>query len=315
MAPGSWGAGAIFVCFSGEDSGQTGKATGEPRVARRSWSFHLSNAPGLADQLGASRKDSMREGDSCANLSLKVLDLHESGLGLARYGSANRGHRSVFGPSEAIFPIEIPARPGKILTIREFHVVSEHVLFPTIALFHRPIFVRMVDVAPDVGFCRSWCRQKACVTFFLKVRALHRGELGFARYGLANEAIGTFLMSRGHFLIKIPACFRSGQRVGQTLGNVFWAPSRGFFDVVSPCRVRTARSNLVKLGQTWSNLPELREMRSGLYLEALFMWWIPVGSDRLGPGCLVLRADTRENPESKNRVMTSLEEHAFEQAL
>ena len=36
MAPGSWGAGAIFLCFSGEDSGQTGEATDEPRVACRS---------------------------------------------------------------------------------------------------------------------------------------------------------------------------------------------------------------------------------------------------------------------------------------
>ena len=62
MAPGSRGAGAVFVCFSGEDSGQTGEATGEPRVARRSRSCHLSNAPGLMGQLTASRKDSAREG-------------------------------------------------------------------------------------------------------------------------------------------------------------------------------------------------------------------------------------------------------------
>ena len=61
MAPGSRGAGAIFVCFSGEDSSQTRDATGEPRVARRSQSRHLSNAPGLAGQLAASRKDSVRE--------------------------------------------------------------------------------------------------------------------------------------------------------------------------------------------------------------------------------------------------------------
>ena len=60
MAPGSWGAGAVFVCFSDEDSGQTGDATGEPRVARRSRSRYLSNAPGLAGQLAASRKDSAR---------------------------------------------------------------------------------------------------------------------------------------------------------------------------------------------------------------------------------------------------------------
>jgi hypothetical protein len=31
-----------------------------------------------------------------------------------------------------------------------------------------------------------------------------------------------------------------------------------------------------------------------------------VGSDRLGSGCLVLRADTRENPGGKNGVMTSV---------
>jgi hypothetical protein len=36
MAPGSWVVRAIFLCFSGEDSGQTGDATGEPRVASHS---------------------------------------------------------------------------------------------------------------------------------------------------------------------------------------------------------------------------------------------------------------------------------------
>ena len=62
MAPGSRGAGAVFVCFSGEDSGRMGDATGKPRVVRRSRSHYLSNALGLAGQLAASRKDSTREG-------------------------------------------------------------------------------------------------------------------------------------------------------------------------------------------------------------------------------------------------------------
>jgi hypothetical protein len=62
MAPGSRDVGAVFVHFSGVDSGQTGNAIGEPRVPRRSRSHYLSNAPGLADQLVASRKDSAREG-------------------------------------------------------------------------------------------------------------------------------------------------------------------------------------------------------------------------------------------------------------
>jgi hypothetical protein len=93
--------------------------------------------------------------------------------------------------------------------------------------------------------------------------------------------------------------------------------------VVGPCRVRPARSNLgqtlvnpgqtwsnlVKLGQSWSNLPKLREMCFGPYLEILLMWWVPVGSDQLGSGCLVLRADTRENPGVK--IGLSLQEDDY----
>uniref|UniRef100_A0A2N9IU06 Uncharacterized protein n=1 Tax=Fagus sylvatica TaxID=28930 RepID=A0A2N9IU06_FAGSY len=197
MAPGSRGVGAVFVHFSGEDSDQTGDAIGEPRVPRRSWSRYLSNAPGLADQLVASRKDSAREGGYMAPRT-----------------EATGG---VFGPFEGSFPIGIPASPGKFLAIREFLVVHECVFFPTCTracrstccesgrlcaqawqrrwknsgtfsktLFRRPVFTRMVDVAPDVGFRRSWYRRKAYATYFPKVQALHRGELGFARYDLAN---------------------------------------------------------------------------------------------------------------------------------
>ena len=72
MAPGSWGTRAVFVCFSGEDSGQTGYVFGEPRVPRCSRSLYLSNAPGLEDQLVASQEDSAREGgcpgEKCAKL-------------------------------------------------------------------------------------------------------------------------------------------------------------------------------------------------------------------------------------------------------
>ena len=79
MAPRNRGAGAVFSCFSGKDSSQTGKATGEPRVARRSWSRHLSNVPKLADQLVVSREDSAREG-GCPGQKYAKSSVHFSSL-------------------------------------------------------------------------------------------------------------------------------------------------------------------------------------------------------------------------------------------
>ena len=83
----------------------------------------------LAPDVGFRRSWYRRK--SCATLSCKVLDLWETERRTERYGPANRGRRSVFGPSEDIFPVRIPARPGKVLVIREFQTMHECVLFST----------------------------------------------------------------------------------------------------------------------------------------------------------------------------------------
>ena len=73
MAPGSWGVGLVFLRFSGEDSGQMGEATGEPRVVSRSWSYSLSYAPRLADQIAVSQKESAPEGGCPRGKMLQIF--------------------------------------------------------------------------------------------------------------------------------------------------------------------------------------------------------------------------------------------------
>ena len=69
----------------------------------------------------------------------------------------------------------------------------------------------------------------------------------------------------------------------------------------------TAWSNLVNSSQTWSTLVKLSQILGNLSQTPFWgylVWWALVGLGRLGSGCLVLRADSRENPGGKNGVMT-----------
>uniref|UniRef100_A0A2N9EFY7 Uncharacterized protein n=1 Tax=Fagus sylvatica TaxID=28930 RepID=A0A2N9EFY7_FAGSY len=260
MAPGSRGVGAVFVHFS-EDSGQTGDAIGEPRVPRRSWSHYLSNAPGLADQLVASRKDSAREGGSCAAYFCKVPDLRKSELGLVRYGPANRGHRGVFGPFEGIFPIRIPARPGKILAIREFHVVHGCVFFPTCPGFADQLVASQEDSARKRGNVGGKIPEFSAKPYFVglfsRAWPCTEASLGSQDMILRTEAVGMFLYAKGFdhnslvsrpFLArKVPnRSFHRALQNGQGSGQF----DSAFGLVNGPVK---PWSNLVNLGQTWSN--------------------------------------------------------------
>uniref|UniRef100_A0A2N9I763 Uncharacterized protein n=1 Tax=Fagus sylvatica TaxID=28930 RepID=A0A2N9I763_FAGSY len=92
----------------------------------------------------------------------------------------------------AIFRLRFRLDRGKSCEMEKIFARAQHPpggnyeIF-SIVLFLPLVFAHMVDVAPDVGFWRSWCRRKAYITFFLKVLGSHRGELGFARCGPANR--------------------------------------------------------------------------------------------------------------------------------
>uniref|UniRef100_A0A2N9GKM6 Uncharacterized protein n=1 Tax=Fagus sylvatica TaxID=28930 RepID=A0A2N9GKM6_FAGSY len=186
-----------------------GNAIGEPRVPRRSRSHYLSNAPGLADQLVASRKDSAREGGSCAAYFCKVPDLRKSELGLVRYGPANRGHRGVFGPFEGSFPIGIPAGPDKFLAIREFHVVHGMCLLSNVPGLADQLVASQEDSVRKRGNVGGKIPELSAKPYFVglfsRAWPCTEASLGSQDMILRTEAVGMFLMPRGHLLTEIPA--------------------------------------------------------------------------------------------------------------
>uniref|UniRef100_A0A2N9F262 Uncharacterized protein n=1 Tax=Fagus sylvatica TaxID=28930 RepID=A0A2N9F262_FAGSY len=158
-------------------------------------------------------------------------------LDFVRYGPANRGHRGVFGPFEGSFPIGIPASPDKFLAIREFHVV--HGMCPSFQCAR----ARRSTCCESGRLCaqawqRRWekfrnfqqnlissacfhargrrssrCRistilvssESSCYLLFQRYRPCTEASLGSQDMILRTEAVGMFLMPRGHLLTEIPA--------------------------------------------------------------------------------------------------------------
>uniref|UniRef100_A0A2N9G245 Aminotransferase-like plant mobile domain-containing protein n=1 Tax=Fagus sylvatica TaxID=28930 RepID=A0A2N9G245_FAGSY len=290
------------VYFPGKiNSGQSGDATGEPRVPRRSWSAReggvivFSNAPGLARIRAWVREIWFREQEAAGVFLVRLRTVFRSGFRLG---------------------------PGKILAIREFHVVHECVFFPT----HPGLWINLLrvrktlraSVATSVGKVPEFSAQPYFVGLFSRAWPCTEASLGSQDMILRTEAVGMFLMPRvltitPSFLVRfwpvkcriealitffrmvkewsVRFSFRSGPWSGQTLVKLGqpWSnlvefgqssPNSGKCIPDRVSRVfghsgpqsgqKRSGQTLVKLGQPWSNLVKLREDVSRIFFLGSF---------------------------------------------
>uniref|UniRef100_A0A2N9I2Q2 Uncharacterized protein n=1 Tax=Fagus sylvatica TaxID=28930 RepID=A0A2N9I2Q2_FAGSY len=355
MAPCSRGVGAVFACtFPVKIPVKRGMLSANREFHVVAGVVIFPTHRGLAGQLAASRKDSAREGGSCAAYFCKVPDSWESELGFARYGPANRGHRSVFGPFEDIFPIKIPARPGKRLDDPESCMSCT-----CVSSFQRTRACGSTCCEPG-RLCAQAQQRRRRSSMKTSAQPYFIDLFSCAWFQLADQVAtgwkeSAVLPITPSFLVRFrPVKYRIEALI---MCSTYWLGGDQFDSAFVPVNGPVKpRSNLVNLGQTWSNLVDILQTsgkcipgrvsrvfgHSGpqlgqeqlsqplvklgqswsnlvnpsqiwsnfgkcvpdLLLGSISMWRALVGSGRLGSGCLVLRADTRENPGGKNGVMT-----------
>uniref|UniRef100_A0A2N9G098 Uncharacterized protein n=1 Tax=Fagus sylvatica TaxID=28930 RepID=A0A2N9G098_FAGSY len=264
-----------------------------------------------------------------------VPDLWKSELGLVRYGPANRGHRGVFGPFEGIFRSVIPARPGKILAIREFHsVMHECVFFPTcpgsrINLLRVRKTLR-ASVATSVGKFRNF-QQNLISSACFHARGRHSSRCRISTILVSSESLRYLLFNVLAITLSFLVRFRP-VKYGIEALNILYTLVMGWSVRANFWSGQRSGQTLVKLGQPWSNLVEFGQSSPNSWKcipdfisRVSGQRWVLVGLEtarsNLGQtlvnpsqtwstlvklGCPVLRVDTRENPVGKNGVMTDV---------
>uniref|UniRef100_A0A2N9I5F5 Uncharacterized protein n=1 Tax=Fagus sylvatica TaxID=28930 RepID=A0A2N9I5F5_FAGSY len=303
MAPGSRGIGAVFVHLSGEDSDQTGDAFGEPRVPRRSWSRYLSNAPGLVDQLVASRKDSAREGgcpggktQATGVFLVRLRAVFRSGFRLDPIKSW-RSESSTSCMSVSSFQRtracgSTCCESGRLCAQAWQRRWENSGNFST-ALFRQPVFTRMVDIAPDVGFRQSWYRRKAGATYFPKELLMIRKLRVVAEVNLLPKGLGSWtkLQWVGENLLRklltITPSFLVRFRpvkYGIEALDILYTLVKGWSVRASFWSGQWSGQTLVKLGQPWSNLVEFGQSSPNswkcipeLHFKGFWARWVLVG--------------------------------------
>uniref|UniRef100_A0A2N9HKL5 Aminotransferase-like plant mobile domain-containing protein n=1 Tax=Fagus sylvatica TaxID=28930 RepID=A0A2N9HKL5_FAGSY len=287
MAPGSRGIGAVFrALLPVKIPIKRGMLSANREFHDVAWSHYLSNAPGLADQLVASRKDSAREG-GCPGGKMRFAPsaFFFKSCPSSRFAEIRAWTCEIWPPRteatgvflvrlRAVFRSGFRLDPDKILAIREFHVVHGCVFFPMcpgsqINLL-RVRKTLCASVATSVGKFRNFQHNlisSAC--FHARGRRSSRcristilvssESLRYLLFNVLDHNSPRFSSVFGPVKYRIEALITFFRMVKGAVSSI------QFFGLVNS-QVKPW-SNLVNLGRIWSKLSKLWEMYPGPRFE------------------------------------------------